>query len=83
MRRRGSDPALEKEIDSFSKHLLRRRTEMSLTLADVSRATGLSPSGLNRLECGDRTPTLKTLLLLTRAYRMKIVIRDGKVREEP
>jgi transcriptional regulator with XRE-family HTH domain len=45
---------------------LRRRHAM--TLAELSAATGISPSTLSRLESGGRKPTLEQLLPLARAY---------------
>lgn len=45
---------------------LRRRGET--TLADLSRATGISVSTLSRLESGARRPTLELLLPLARAH---------------
>ena len=44
------------------------RAGRSLTLADVSDATGISVSTLSRLESGSRRPTLELLLPLARTY---------------
>ncbi|MEO8889684.1 MAG: helix-turn-helix domain-containing protein [Jatrophihabitantaceae bacterium] len=51
------------------KALLRQR---EITLADLSAATGISPSTLSRLESGRRRPTLELLLPMARAYGVQI-----------
>ncbi|GII54186.1 XRE family transcriptional regulator [Planotetraspora thailandica] len=45
---------------------LRRRR--GITLAELSRTTGISESTLSRLESGNRRPNLELLLPLSRAY---------------
>ncbi len=44
------------------------RERRGVTLADVSRATGISPSTLSRIETGRRRPTLEVLLQLAKEY---------------
>ncbi len=44
------------------------RRQRSLTLADLTEATGISESTLSRLESGGRRPNLELLLPLARAY---------------
>ncbi|MEU2337179.1 helix-turn-helix transcriptional regulator [Streptomyces sp. NPDC006654] len=44
------------------------RERRGVTLADVSRATGISPSTLSRIETGQRKPTLEVLLQLANEY---------------
>ncbi len=44
------------------------RTRRGLTLAEVSRTSGISVSSLSRLESGERRPTLELLLPLARVY---------------
>ncbi|WNZ10000.1 helix-turn-helix transcriptional regulator [Streptomyces sp. 11x1] len=44
------------------------RERRGVTLADVSRATGISPSTLSRIETGRRKPTLEVVLQLAEEY---------------
>ncbi|MFE9021177.1 helix-turn-helix domain-containing protein [Streptomyces sp. NPDC007808] len=44
------------------------RERRGLTLAGVSRATGISPSTLSRIETGRRKPTLEVVLQLAKEY---------------
>ncbi|MFJ3981217.1 helix-turn-helix domain-containing protein [Streptomyces fungicidicus] len=44
------------------------RERRGVTLADVCRATGISPSTLSRIETGRRKPTLEVVLQLAREY---------------
>lgn len=48
------------------------RREREITLAELSRDTGVSVSTLSRLESGQRRPTLELLLPLAKAYRVQI-----------
>lgn len=44
------------------------REQCGATLTGVSRATGIAPSTLSRIETGRRRPTLEVLLRLAKAY---------------
>ncbi|MFJ9690658.1 helix-turn-helix domain-containing protein [Kitasatospora sp. NPDC101183] len=44
------------------------RERRGVTLTDVSRATGISPSTLSRIETGRRKPTLEVVLHLAQEY---------------
>jgi transcriptional regulator with XRE-family HTH domain len=44
------------------------RERRGVTLADVSSATGISPSTLSRIETGRRKPTLEVVLQLAKEY---------------
>jgi transcriptional regulator with XRE-family HTH domain len=58
------------------------REERGDTLSGVSRATGIAPSTLSRVENGRRPPTLDLLLRLARAYGVSLdslVGRDSLV----
>ncbi|MFG2881854.1 helix-turn-helix domain-containing protein [Streptomyces sp. NPDC048297] len=44
------------------------RERRGVTLADVSRSTGISPSTLSRIETGRRKPTLEVVLQLAKEY---------------
>ncbi|WP_433496711.1 helix-turn-helix domain-containing protein [Sphaerimonospora sp. CA-214678] len=48
------------------------RQERGMTLAEISKSTGISVSTLSRLESGGRRPTLELMLLLARAYQVQI-----------
>ncbi len=48
------------------------RRERGMTLAELSKSTGISVSTLSRLESGGRKPTLELMLLLARAYQVQI-----------
>jgi transcriptional regulator with XRE-family HTH domain len=48
------------------------RQQRGATLAQLSRATGISVSTLSRLESGQRRPTLELLLPLARAHQVQL-----------
>ncbi|MGI5451254.1 helix-turn-helix domain-containing protein [Streptomyces sp. CA-243310] len=48
------------------------RERRGVTLADVSRATGISPSTLSRIETGRRKPTLEVVLHLAKEYAVAL-----------
>ncbi|MFD1832921.1 helix-turn-helix domain-containing protein [Streptomyces desertarenae] len=48
------------------------RERRGVTLADVSRATGISSSTLSRTETGRRKPTLEVLLQLAKEYEISL-----------
>ena len=58
---------LEVQLRAVGPRLRALRQEKSTTLADLSRATGISVSTLSRLESGRRRPTLELLLPIGRA----------------
>jgi transcriptional regulator with XRE-family HTH domain len=51
-----------------------------VTLADVSRATGISPSTLSRIETGRRNPTLEVVLRLAKVYAVSRTSPETPVR---
>ncbi|RSM73041.1 XRE family transcriptional regulator [Kibdelosporangium aridum] len=55
-------------LDAVGPKLRNLRKQRDITLADLSRATGISQSTLSRLESGSRRPNLELLLPLARAY---------------
>ncbi|EWS81705.1 XRE family transcriptional regulator [Brachybacterium phenoliresistens] len=59
-------------IDGIGPRLRAMRLERGLTLADVAERTGLSQSGLSRLETGHRQPTLDLLIPLAEMYRVSL-----------
>lgn len=48
------------------------RERRGVTLADVSCATGISPSTLSRIETGRRKPTLEVVLQLAKEYEVSL-----------
>lgn len=48
------------------------REKRSMTLADLSEATGISPSTLSRLEAGKRAPNLELVVPIARALRLEL-----------
>ncbi|AVH55220.1 MULTISPECIES: helix-turn-helix domain-containing protein [Streptomyces] len=56
------------ELPVVAPHLRALRRRASLTLEAASRAAGLSPAHLSRLETGQRQPSLPMLLALARIY---------------
>ena len=63
----GGEP-LEQVLDAVGPRLRALRQQRGATLAQLSRATGISVSTLSRLESGGRRPTLELLLPLARAH---------------
>lgn len=58
----------ERTLAGVGARLRGLRTRRELTLADVSRESGISVSTLSRLESGERRPALELLLPLARIY---------------
>ncbi|MGW1741766.1 helix-turn-helix domain-containing protein [Nocardia sp. NPDC001965] len=58
-------PSVDAVIEQIAPRLRRAREQRGFSLADLSRATGLSTSTLSRLECGRRRPSLELLLPIT------------------
>lgn len=48
------------------------REKRSMTLAELSAATGISPSTLSRLEAGKRAPNLELVVPIARALRLEL-----------
>lgn len=48
------------------------REKRSVTLAELSRTTGISPSTLSRLESGKRAPNLELVIPVARALRLQL-----------
>ena len=59
---------IERTLAGVGTRLRTLRTRRELTLAEVSRASGISVSTLSRLESGERRPTLELLLPLALLY---------------
>jgi transcriptional regulator with XRE-family HTH domain len=63
---------LDGVLDAVGPRLRTLRQDRGATLAQLSRATGISVSTLSRLESGQRRPTLELLLPLARAHQVQL-----------
>ncbi|SEG70996.1 DNA-binding transcriptional regulator, XRE-family HTH domain [Thermomonospora echinospora] len=59
-------------LEAVGPRLRALRRQRGVTLAELSRVTGISSSTLSRLESGKRRPTLELLLPLARAHRVPL-----------
>jgi transcriptional regulator with XRE-family HTH domain len=59
---------IDRTLAGVGSRLRTLRTRRELTLAEVSRESGISVSTLSRLESGERRPALELLLPLARIY---------------
>jgi mannose-6-phosphate isomerase-like protein (cupin superfamily)/DNA-binding XRE family transcriptional regulator len=66
------DDDLDGLIAAIGPRLRALRRERGLTLEALSGETGISVSGLSRLETGRRRPTLELLIPLARAHRVAL-----------
>jgi transcriptional regulator with XRE-family HTH domain len=66
------DAELERTLAAIGPRLRALRRDRAMTLAELSAATGISVSGLSRLESGRRRPTLELLIPLARAHRVAL-----------
>ncbi|WP_423494119.1 helix-turn-helix domain-containing protein [Microbacterium esteraromaticum] len=64
-------------LEAIGPRLRRLRRERKLTLAAVAERSGLSISGLSRLETGHRQPTLELLIPLARVYGVSLGVLVG------
>ena len=62
---------LDETLQSVGPRLRALRQERDVTLAELSKSTGISVSTLSRLESGHRKPTLELLLPLARAHQVQ------------
>jgi len=90
MAKRDDAPPVDDVLEAVGPRLRALRGEHDLTLAAVSRSTGISVSTLSRLESGQRKPTLELLLPLARAYQVALdelvdapPTGDPRVRQSP
>lgn len=66
------DAELARILDAIGPRLRRIRQARGLTLTTVAEQSGLSVSGLSRIETGRRLPTLDMLIPLARTYRVSL-----------
>jgi transcriptional regulator with XRE-family HTH domain len=66
------DAELEQVLAAIGPRLRSLRRDRGMTLEALSTATGISVSGLSRLESGKRRPTLELLIPLARAHRIAL-----------
>jgi transcriptional regulator with XRE-family HTH domain len=67
-----NQPLLDEVLDAVGPRLRTLRQNRGATLAQLSKATGISVSTLSRLESGGRKPTLELLLALARAHQVPL-----------
>lgn len=66
------DTELAGILDAIGPRLRRLRQARGLTLTAVAEQSGLSVSGLSRIETGRRQPTLDMLIPLARTYHVSL-----------
>ena len=59
-------------LDLIGPRLKSWREKRSMTLAELSASTGISPSTLSRLEAGKRAPNLELVVPIARALRLEL-----------
>jgi transcriptional regulator with XRE-family HTH domain len=81
---------IETTLAAVGPRLRAMREQRQTTLAELSRASGVSVSTLSRLESGGRKPTLELLLRLARAHEIPVdellaekPTNDPRVQSEP
>ncbi|KAB8194788.1 helix-turn-helix domain-containing protein [Nonomuraea phyllanthi] len=67
-----SHPAIDATLSQIGCRLRRTREKKDLSLAELSRATGISKSTLSRLESGHRKPSLELLLPIAAALAVPL-----------
>ncbi|MFE9850026.1 XRE family transcriptional regulator [Streptomyces sp. NPDC005576] len=67
-----TDDGLDGTRAAMGPGLRAAREQRGATLAGVSRATGISPSTLSRIETGRRKPTLEVVLRLAKEYGVSL-----------
>ncbi|MER6251863.1 helix-turn-helix domain-containing protein [Streptomyces sp. NPDC001584] len=63
---------LDGTLAAMGPRLRAAREQHGATLAGISRATGISPSTLSRIETGRRRPTLEVVLQLAKEYGVSL-----------
>ncbi|MGW2560541.1 helix-turn-helix domain-containing protein [Streptomyces sp. NPDC001514] len=66
------DAELEQTLAAIGPRLRSLRRDRGMTLEALSAATGISVSGLSRIESGKRRPTLELLVPLAKAHRVAL-----------
>jgi transcriptional regulator with XRE-family HTH domain len=67
-----SHPAIDATLSQIGHRLRRAREKKNISLAGLSRATGVSKSTLSRLESGHRKPSLELLLPVAAALAVPL-----------
>ena len=65
----GNYPALEAMRVSLARSIIRHRRRVGLTQVELARRAGIRPETLNRIERGDRSPSVATVEKLDRALK--------------
>ena len=78
------EPRIASELNQIAPRLRRARERINTTLAELSKATGISTSTLSRLESGQRKPSLELLLPIVAALAVPFeeIVRPPQV-EDP
>lgn len=66
------DPIDAESLAHIGPRLKSWREKRSMTLVELSEATGISPSTLSRLEAGKRAPNLELVVPIARALRLEL-----------
>ncbi|KQM59532.1 MULTISPECIES: helix-turn-helix domain-containing protein [unclassified Agreia] len=74
---------IARELEQVAPRLRRARQKKSMTLDELSRATGISRSTLSRLESGQRKPSLELLLPVVAALSVSLdeIVRSPRTEE--
>lgn len=81
---RDPSPDIDAALARVGPRLRAVRERSDATLAQISAASGISPSTLSRLESGGRRPTLELLLRLARVYEVPVdELIHGPATEDP
>ncbi len=70
-------------ISRFSRFVLHHRRQMSWSLAELSRRADLTQPEISRLETGKRTPTLRHVQGLAKAFSSTEKEYEGKLQTYP
>ena len=65
----GNYPAVEYLRVSLARKIIRHRRRLGLTQSDLARRAGIRPETLNRIERGERSPSVATVEKIDRALR--------------
>jgi DNA-binding XRE family transcriptional regulator len=65
----GTYPALEALRVSLARKIIRHRRRLGLTQVELARRAGIRPETLNRIERGERSPSVATIDKIDRALK--------------
>lgn len=67
------------ELRAFRTVLKTRRQRLGFRIQDAALRSGLSEAGISRIENGNRLPDMTTVMALSHAYGLRVVVWEGKV----